>query len=548
MGSTVNLINPWIEFFNRLGRWVYVGAGSGCENFLLKSSSQTARLRRATHAHRKSTEMGSTDARSVVPRTARTALDVSLCGLALASALFVCACAGSAEDAQAATHAASREPLAELPRGEEQLANLCARTAEDDVRDAFCDRVPEIHSLYDLQRTLGMDSESVTRLRAIRSGGVTAISLVGHSTSLSKHSVSAINPRLLQARARFPSLQMVVLAFNRGDQEVELISRDRVTGDLNFYLVSFKQACNDRKQGCTHGDLFTSAIERDWTEMSLYDETDLQNTVWDCATCHQPNGPGTFKQLIMQEFNAPFTHWFSHDSEGGGALLSDFVAAHGAEAYGGMTSEQVRMTDPTLLPTLILARDGGYKGTFDSVRIEHEIKQHSADEGGGQPQDNRIPGQSPTWQEAYQTSLRGSALTLPYHDVKVTDPDKLSALTEALQAYSRGELSADDLPPVNDVFSDDPKLLAELGMTTEPGSTGESVLLQACSQCHREPLDPRLSRARFRADLQGMSRAEKDLAIERMRLHPSDPLAMPPGRARTLTREARERAIEALRR
>jgi hypothetical protein len=461
--------------------------------------------------------------------------------------LLACACAGAPEDESAAKIAA-REPLEQLPRGEEQLSNLCARTGEDDVHDAFCDREPEVLSLYDLQRVLGMDSESVTRLREIKTGGVTAISLAGHSTSLSKHNVSAINPRLFQARARFPSFQMVVLAFNRGNQEVELISRDRVTGDLNFYLVTFRQSCNDSKQGCSHADLFTSAIERDWTELSLYDELDLQNTVWDCATCHQPNGPGTIKQIVMQEFNAPFTHWFYRDSEGGNALLGDYLAAHGEDAYGGMSTEQVRVSDPTLLPTLILARDAAYKGAFDSGRIEQEIKQNSEEEGGGQPHDNRVPGESSTWKAAYQSSLLGGALTLPYHDVKVTDPEKLSTVSAALQAFSRAELDEDDLPAINDVFSDDPKVLAELGITTEPGSTGESVLLQACTQCHREPLDPGISRARFRADLKGMSRAEKDLAVERMRLDPTDPLAMPPARARTLTKEARERAIEALQR
>jgi hypothetical protein len=45
-----------------------------------------------------------------------------------------------------------------------------------------------------------------------------------------------------------------------------------------------------------------------------------------------------------------------------------------------------------------------------------------------------------------------------------------------------------------------------------------------------------------------MSRAEKDVAIERMKLDPSDPLAMPPARTRTLTKEARDHAIAALHR
>jgi len=74
------------------------------------------------------------------------------------------------------------------------------------------------------------------------------------------------------------------------------------------------------------------------------------------------------------------------------------------------------------------------------------------------------------------------------------------------------------------------------------------VLLQACSPCHNARLDQSLSRARFRADLEGMSRQEKDAAIGRLGLPESDPHVMPPALLRTLTDEARNRAIETLRR
>jgi hypothetical protein len=71
-------------------------------------------------------------------------------------------------------------------------------------------------------------------------------------------------------------------------------------------------------------------------------------------------------------------------------------------------------------------------------------------------------------------------------------------------------------------------------------------LVQACSMCHNGRLDQSLSRARFRADLDGVSRAERDVAIARLRLPADNPLAMPPPRFRTLTAEARQQAIEAL--
>jgi mono/diheme cytochrome c family protein len=137
---------------------------------------------------------------------------------------------------------------------------------------------------------------------------------------------------------------------------------------------------------------------------------------------------------------------------------------------------------------------------------------------------------------------------VPYHDVKVTEPAKLERMTDAYQAFLRGELDRSELPDIRDVFPDDPVRLAEMGMATEPGLQGEAVLIQACSQCHNDKLDPSLSRARFRANLQGMSRAEKDLAIRRLLLPQNDIHAMPPARLRTLSAQARGRAIEALQR
>jgi len=61
------------------------------------------------------------------------------------------------------------------------------------------------------------------------------------------------------------------------------------------------------------------------------------------------------------------------------------------------------------------------------------------------------------------------------------------------------------------------------------------VVLQACGQCHNARLDQTLSRASFRADLDGMTRAAKDTAIARLKLPLRNPLAMPPPLLRVLT-------------
>ena len=63
---------------------------------------------------------------------------------------------------------------------------------------------------------------------------------------------------------------------------------------------------------------------------------------------------------------------------------------------------------------------------------------------------------------------------------------------------------------------------------SESPQDGATVLTSACAQCHNPRLDQTVRRARFRADLQGMTRAEKDIAIQRMQLLAEHPQAMLP--------------------
>lgn len=336
--------------------------------------------------------------------------------------------------------------------------------------------------------------------------------------------------------------RLLALAFSRGEQFVELVVTGYRDPRLRFYVVGFRQACNSKTAGCGPHDLLSEASERDWTEVSLYDEADLANTVLDCAPCHQPNGPGSRKLLRMQEIDVPWTHWFMTSSEGGRALWDDFIAAHPDETFGGMTSEQIQRSDPNSL-SIMVSLSGAQPNPFESKQIEQEVKDSAAALGGEQPFDNSVPGMSATWLAAFELATRGEAIPVPYHNVKVTDPDKLAAMTKA---YLR-HLSGARLPDIRDVFPDDPERLAQLGIMTRPGLDGASVLIEACAQCHNDRLDQRLSRARFRADLQGMDRAEKALAIERLQLPPEHPLAMPPARLRMLSDEARARAIAKLR-
>ena len=82
---------------------------------------------------------------------------------------------------------------------------------------------------------------------------------------------------------------MTAVGFVRGEQFVEIVSRDPTTGDPNFYLLSFEQECS-YEGGCDLASLLTEEIEHDWTAYSIYDQDDLEGTSIDCNSCHQPAG------------------------------------------------------------------------------------------------------------------------------------------------------------------------------------------------------------------------------------------------------------------
>lgn len=433
------------------------------------------------------------------------------------------------------------DPLAHAPRSDEQLATLCAREGDDLVRDLFCGDEPlEPTSLLELQQALQLDASKI--------GGTTGISLTANSTALSTRSVSAINPRMIAVRVEQPTLELLAVGYVRGEQDVELVVRDRRSMELRFYLVSYRQACNERDGGCRTDELLTPVTESDWTEVSLYDDEDLKNTVLDCRACHQPDGPGTPKLLRMQELLTPWTHWLWKSSLGGRTLLVDYFDAHGDEVYGGMPADLIDGSHPGNLATVVTLAGGEEQpNAFQGGVIEAEVLLHARELGGDQPADNSVPGKSPTWEAAHRTAQRGEAIPVPYHDVKVSDPAKLTEMREAYLAWRRGELEPGELPDIRDVFPDDLQRLSEMGFTTTPGLTGQEVLVQACAQCHNGRLDQTLSRAGFQVELSKLTRAQKDTAIERLELPGTDLYAMPPRRLRFLSEQARERLIELLR-
>jgi len=472
-----------------------------------------------------------------------SACSLVACSLLASTALLSACAADTGPEPRSDADYVEPEPLL---HGKAQRKQLCARAHQDPISDLMCNGDPKITSFTDLRQALGL----LTGLEPGRdtSYDFDGFALTAHSTSLVTRAVSAINPRIIFIRPPRGDREMVMLAFARGEQFSEAIVRDRASGELIFYLTTFTQACNDAAGGCTPGDLLTEVADVGWRNVDVYDEQDLANTTLDCLPCHQPGGPGTTKILRMQEIDPPWSHWFYRYTNGGYALVEDHMAAKGEEAFVSIPGASLKISNPGLLSSTVRNAGGTQPNVFASADIEREVLESAAEEGGSQPYDNSIPGQSDTWNAIYARARRGEAIPVPYLDVKVTDPQKLDAMTQAYVDYRKGRLAREELPDIRDVFPDDPKRLARMGFATEPGLDGRGVLLQACSQCHNGKLDQTVSRSRFGVDLDTLGRKEKDRAIERLLLPADDPRHMPPARLRTLSDEAKQRLIDLLRR
>lgn len=437
------------------------------------------------------------------------------------------------------------DPFEGLTRGADQLAKVCARGQHDVVTKALCGN-PTIGSITELQDALGLGFVDRSSQGQNGSSGNPAFALSGHSSSLVMREVSAINPRAFVFSptpgqpVHIPGF--VVMGFARGEPFVEIAAEDPSTRALSFYLVKFDLACEASKS-CKPGDLLTPAVESNWKGWTLYQDEDLKNTIADCRQCHQPGGPGTKPMLRMQELKDPWTHWFRNDRPGGIALIQDFARAHGTdEDYFGIPSAILQSADGRALEDFVTGQGyGNQPNAFDSKQIESEVMSSAAE----QPSLNFPRGQSSTWRRLYDSSAAGEFIPPPYHDVKVTDPNKLEFAIERYQAVKAGTTPAANLPDIRRVFLDD--ALEEMSMRPRTGASGREILIQACAQCHNSRLDPTISRAKFDVtQLDTMPDAEKQVAIARMKLSANDRLHMPPALVRTLPDAAIDAAVDAL--
>ncbi|HEU4535115.1 MAG TPA: hypothetical protein VFS00_13400 [Polyangiaceae bacterium] len=431
-----------------------------------------------------------------------------------------------------------------LPKGDEQLAALCARGHRDPISLRLCaEPRPPIGSLVELQAALGLAFQPGAMING--GGGNPSFVLLGHSTSLGARHVSAINPRVIlhtnpASIAQVPpgtekrDPKFIAMAFQCGEQLAELVAREPTTGELRFFLVRFEQACN--AAGCSPFERFGPAIEQNWTGVTVYEDVDVVNTPADCLVCHQPGGPGTPKMLRMHERRTPWTHFFRLDRPGGEQMIADYRLAHDRrETYGGVPGRMVTASEPARLEGLV--ENEGFRdqpNEFPAFTIDQETTRY-----GVQPERSRA------WAKTFAKSLAGSALPIPYPDARASDPARLREAAATYRSVLAGEQPPEELPDFAGLLRD--SALPMVSLRPRPGLDGEGILRQLCQRCHNPALDQTLSRAAFDVTrLDSMPRDEKEEAKRRLRLPASSPRHMPPVRFGELSPDEIEAAVEAL--
>lgn len=178
-----------------------------------------------------------------------------------------------------------KNALDEFPKNQESIEVICSRPGNDKFRAAFCQRnPPTIKGIRDLYVALGISLNANN------------FACTTNSVSLVRNEVGVLNPRCIGFTRPTEDSSLAAVAYQRSQLNmVEIVTRDPETEELSFYLMSYDLECEKSKEGCQIGDYFTESAESNWTNLSFYEDVSLQNTAFDCKSCHQPGGPGTKK-------------------------------------------------------------------------------------------------------------------------------------------------------------------------------------------------------------------------------------------------------------
>ena len=431
--------------------------------------------------------------------------------------------------------------LERIGRGKDQLEKVCARGRIDRVTRALCGTETKIDGLGSLFGALALES------------GFENLAMATNSSGLSFRTTSVLNPRLFLGSRVGDTLDlknMAVVAFSRGENLAEIIAYDAVAYQLNFYLLSYRQACH--AQGCSAEDLLSSSTESGWTEWTIYDETDLDDTPLGCLSCHQPDGADTPRTLLMRDLNDPWFHWLpatdQQSSCFGGTppawhaplrlapdLRADFEHAHGPTGgYGGHDIAATRLSSGhNLFSLIVLAVVQGLTAqpnpfVMDSRSVVEEWRCEEAND---------------TWR-AYRAQLLGDrGFPVPYYGFDVLDRKKAASALQDYPAYLKANRDRSPFAILRDFIAEEAQMAT--GALVDGAPAAESVLRQACVRCHDDRAPAGSRRSGFNLDK--ITSVSAAAALKRLDLPEDSPFVMPPRRAATLSADAKHKLVMLLR-
>lgn len=465
-------------------------------------------------------------------------------GRALLGFVLCVSAAGSPGCARAGRGAAHQRPedvwLARIGTGPAQTARVCGRGATDRIATTLCDQAtPPIRGLTDLYRALRLDKV-----------GERLVAVTTHSLGLSARTVSALNPRVMvyqnisHKRRPITIEEVVVTGFTRGEQLVELAALDPASYDYNFYLLRFAQACNRTR--CTPEDLLTEKVESGWTDWTLYSERDLEDTALDCASCHQPFGAGTHKQLLMRQDFDPWMHW--GDFRGGdertlcrtpdfeGTVGKTVLVAEGLDLlravegaggrYAGVPVAELHASESgKIFATFVVDAESAVRNSPYPVNYQYEQLSFATREVVCE---RFRTGTSPTWDRHRRESLE-RGLPVPYYGPDVVDARRRAEVAADRAGFLRRHADHDAFDVAASFIN--AEVATAVGFLPRKADTAPEMLRSLCVRCHSAKTDARLVRARFNAE--AIDRVEPVTANairRRLSLPKTSSLVMPPAR------------------
>jgi hypothetical protein len=293
--------------------------------------------------------------------------------------------------------------------------------------------------------------------------------------------------------------------------------------------------------------MLTPSVESGFTDYSLYDDADIGNTVLDCLQCHQPDGPGTLKMLRMQELEEGWHHWFYPNRPQNRVAMTQFLAAHEGEQYGGIPAEYIdtdrflNSNEGVAAPVAfsLMVTNQGFAtqpNEYDTRAIRTERDNNGCTCNGctNPPPMDPTDSCSPTWDAMFAASLTGDEIAAPYFDGHIADPAKIANATSDYLAVMQGQMAGDQMADLRDVIWDGGE--PYMSFAPAPGLDARQMMQQMCQHCHNSSLDQTISRSNFDVEnFDSLPQHVKDEAVRRLMLPVDDIERMPPERFHTLS-------------